>query len=90
MLAAHPLEQNRLRTELTEARRKLGGQDLSYDALQALPWLDAYPNVVRYAYFYDGPGYLVGADGSGLSARGLIYNSYTAACGNWNNTAGHC
>lgn len=69
-----------------------GGTDAQYQAFlqQALPWLDAVPYVERYAWFLDAPGYLINANGSGLSAQGMIYNSYTAACPNWNNTDGHC
>ena len=57
---------------------------------QALPWLDAVPYVEKYAYFYSAPGYLVNTNGSGLSAQGAIYNSYTAPCVDWDNSAGHC
>ena len=69
-----------------------GGTDAQYQAFlqQALPWLDAVPYVERYAYFYDGPGYLINANGSGLSAQGVIYNSYTANCTGWNNDQGTC
>lgn len=69
-----------------------GGSEQQYQAFlqMALPWLDAVPYVERYAYFYDGPGYLINANGSGLSAQGMIYNSYTAPCPNWQNTQGHC
>lgn len=69
-----------------------GGTDAQYQAFleQALPWLDAVPYVERYAYFYDGPGYLISEDGTALSAQGVIYNSYTANCTDWNNSQGHC
>lgn len=32
---------------------------------------------IRYAWFYDGPGYLIANDYKSLSAQGIIYNSYT-------------
>lgn len=69
-----------------------GGSELQYQAFlkMALPWLDAVPYVERYAYFYDAPGYLINADGNGLSAQGMIYNSYTAPCPDWQNTEGKC
>lgn len=69
-----------------------GGTDAQYQAFlqQALPWLDAVPYVERYAWFLDAPGYLINANGSGLSAQGMIYNSYTAPCPKWNNTNGRC
>lgn len=38
VLAEHPVEQQRLREEIIEAR---AGDDLSYDALEKLPYLDA-------------------------------------------------
>jgi cytochrome P450 len=38
LLAQHPEAQEKLRKEVTEAR---GGQDISYDDLQALTYLDA-------------------------------------------------
>ncbi|KAI0628876.1 cytochrome P450 [Trametes polyzona] len=38
VLAEHPAEQEKLRAEVTEAR---GGNDLTYDALEKLPYLDA-------------------------------------------------
>ena len=38
VLAEHPKEQERLRSELVEARN---GNDISYDALDKLPYLDA-------------------------------------------------
>ncbi|KAI5118708.1 hypothetical protein M0805_004508 [Coniferiporia weirii] len=40
LLARHPSSQERLRDELIEARTREGG-DLAYDALHALPYLDA-------------------------------------------------
>ncbi|TKA24432.1 hypothetical protein B0A50_06752 [Salinomyces thailandicus] len=42
----------------------------------ATTWLDAQDYVERYAWFYDGPGYLITQDGSGLSPQGKVYNSY--------------
>ncbi|KAI6911132.1 hypothetical protein KC334_g2978 [Hortaea werneckii] len=33
--------------------------------------------VPKYAWFYDGPGYLIANDYKSLSAQGIIYNSYT-------------
>jgi hypothetical protein len=57
---------------------------------QALPWLDAVPYVVRYAYFFDGPGYLINSNGTALSAQGVIYNNYTSSCPYWNNCNGTC
>ncbi|KAI7591123.1 hypothetical protein KC316_g3036 [Hortaea werneckii] len=44
---------------------------------QAVTWLDAQEYVERYAWFYDGPGYLIANDYKSLSAQGIIYNSYT-------------
>ena len=69
-----------------------GGTDAQYQSFmrQALPWLDAVPYVERYAYFFDGPGYLIKSDGTDLSAQGVVYNNYTAACPNYNNSNGHC
>jgi len=69
-----------------------GGTEAQIEAFlqQALPWLDAVPYVDRYAWFMDAPGFLINANRSGLSQQGLIYNSYTAPCSNWNNTAGTC
>jgi len=45
-LAAHPDVQERLRTELKEARARVehteaGEEELSYEDLMGLPWLDA-------------------------------------------------
>ncbi|KAF2497957.1 hypothetical protein BU16DRAFT_457143, partial [Lophium mytilinum] len=42
----------------------------------ALTWLDGLSYVERYAWFMDGPGYLVNSNGSGLSPLGLIYDTY--------------
>lgn len=41
LLAQHPDAQDRLRQELREAKEQNGGEDLSYDALVSLPYLDA-------------------------------------------------
>ncbi|KAI7315093.1 hypothetical protein KC315_g11201 [Hortaea werneckii] len=45
---------------------------------QAVTWLDEQDYVERYAWFYDGPGYLIANDYKSLSAQGIIYNSYTS------------
>ena len=39
ILAQHPVEQEKARKEITQAQN--GGQDLAYDDLVALPYLDA-------------------------------------------------
>ncbi|KAK8858966.1 hypothetical protein IAR55_003198 [Kwoniella newhampshirensis] len=44
-----------------------------------LPWLDAQPDVHRYAYFMDTPGMLINSAGTGLSDTGVLYNNYTTA-----------
>jgi len=60
LLSKHPAIQDKLRQELMEAKRQKDGQDLSYDELIALPYLDAIcretlrlyapvPNVFRIA-----------------------------------------
>jgi len=69
-----------------------GGTEAQVESFmqQAVSWLDAVPYVERYAWFYDGPNFLINANGSGLSAQGRIYNSYTAPCPNWNNAVGTC
>ncbi|KIK57112.1 hypothetical protein GYMLUDRAFT_247366 [Collybiopsis luxurians FD-317 M1] len=41
LLSKHPEVQDKLRSELIETRRQNGGQDLSYDELVSLPYLDA-------------------------------------------------
>ncbi|KXN87060.1 Cytochrome P450 4F8 [Leucoagaricus sp. SymC.cos] len=41
LLVTHPHVQEKLRAELLEARRDNGGEDLSYDELVTLPYLDA-------------------------------------------------
>ncbi|KIK57049.1 hypothetical protein GYMLUDRAFT_46670 [Collybiopsis luxurians FD-317 M1] len=41
LLSKHPQAQHRLRNELIEAKLQNGGQDLSYDELLSLPYLDA-------------------------------------------------
>ncbi|KAF5386397.1 hypothetical protein D9757_006698 [Collybiopsis confluens] len=41
LLSRHPEVQDKLRDELIQARQKNGGQDLSYDDLVSLPYLDA-------------------------------------------------
>ncbi|KAF5371911.1 hypothetical protein D9757_010590 [Collybiopsis confluens] len=41
LLSRHPEVQDKLRDELVQARQKNGGQDLSYDDLVSLPYLDA-------------------------------------------------
>lgn len=40
LLATNPDVQNKLRSEITEAKERLGG-DVPYDELVALPYLDA-------------------------------------------------
>ncbi|EME85822.1 uncharacterized protein MYCFIDRAFT_210333 [Pseudocercospora fijiensis CIRAD86] len=56
----------------------------------ATAFLDAVPYVERYSWFYDAPGYLINANGKGLSAQGVIYNSYTAPCPAWATGDGSC
>jgi cytochrome P450 len=41
ILAAHPEVQDRVRQEILDALEKNEGQDLSYDELVSLPFLDA-------------------------------------------------
>lgn len=41
LLSNHPEVQDKLRQELTEAKRQKDGQEFSYDELVALPYLDA-------------------------------------------------
>ncbi|KIK57051.1 hypothetical protein GYMLUDRAFT_173469 [Collybiopsis luxurians FD-317 M1] len=41
LLSKHPEVQDKLRGELSEAKLRNGGQDLSYDELVSLPYLDA-------------------------------------------------
>ncbi|KIK57098.1 hypothetical protein GYMLUDRAFT_773818 [Collybiopsis luxurians FD-317 M1] len=41
LLSQHPEVQDKLRSELIEAKRQNGGQDFSYDQLDSLPYLDA-------------------------------------------------
>lgn len=41
VLTEHPDAQDRLRQEIRETRAELGGNELSYDKLMDLPWLDA-------------------------------------------------
>jgi Cytochrome P450 len=41
LLAVHPEAQEKLRQEILDAHEKNGGQDLSYDELLSLPFLDA-------------------------------------------------
>ena len=41
LLAAHPEMQDRVRQEILDALEKNEGQDLSYDELVSLPFLDA-------------------------------------------------
>lgn len=41
LLATHPDVQEKLRKEIMEAYDKNGGQNLSYDDLVSLPYLDA-------------------------------------------------
>jgi cytochrome P450 len=41
LLATHPEVQERLRQEILDALEENGGQDLSYDELVSLPFLDA-------------------------------------------------
>jgi cytochrome P450 len=41
ILAAHPEVQDRVRQEILDALKKNEGQDLSYDELVSLPFLDA-------------------------------------------------
>lgn len=40
-----------------------------------LQWLDVQPYVERYAFFMDGPGYLLTSAGTDLSSLGEIYNN---------------
>ena len=74
----------------------MDGADYNTDAAkqqfiqQAVSWLDAVPYVTRYSWFYDAPGFLINADGNGLSAQGTIYNSYTAPCPNTTRTDESC
>lgn len=41
LLSKHPEAQDRLRQELIEAKRQKDGQDLTYNELTELPYLDA-------------------------------------------------
>lgn len=41
VLTEHPDAQDRLRQEILKTRAELGGNELSYDKLMDLPWLDA-------------------------------------------------
>lgn len=41
LLSKHPDIQEKLRQEVTEARRNNNGEDLSYNELNSLPYLDA-------------------------------------------------
>lgn len=41
LLSTHPLIQDRLRNEITEAQLMRGGEDLDFDMLDGLPYLDA-------------------------------------------------
>lgn len=41
----------------------------------AVKWLDGQGGVERYAWFWDAEGYLISADGTGLSEQGDFYNS---------------
>ena len=41
LLCLHPAVQDKLRAELVDARAAHGGEDLEYDELVALPYLDA-------------------------------------------------
>lgn len=41
LLSQHPDVQDRLRQEIIEAKEHNGGEDLSYDTLVSLPYLDA-------------------------------------------------
>ena len=42
-----------------------------------LPWLDSLDYVHKYAYFMDKAGILVNNDGTGLSALGQVYDTYS-------------
>ncbi len=42
---------------------------------KAVTWLDGQGSVARYAWFWDAPGYLISAGGSGLSDQGKVYQS---------------
>nr|XP_031857134.1 uncharacterized protein CI109_007487 [Kwoniella shandongensis]KAA5524205.1 hypothetical protein CI109_007487 [Kwoniella shandongensis] len=53
--------------------------DLRVFLQTALPWLDAQPDVHRYAYFMDAPGMLINSAGTALSDSGVLYNNYTGA-----------
>ncbi|CZT23559.1 uncharacterized protein RCC_09273 [Ramularia collo-cygni] len=57
---------------------------------QVMPWMDAVPWIERYSWFGNFPGYLINANGSGLSDQGSIYNSYTKPCANPSGTVGMC
>jgi hypothetical protein len=55
-----------------------GTEDEQISFLQAvLPWLDSQPNVERYAYFGDFPGFLANQNGDGLSKLGQVYATYS-------------
>lgn len=41
LLARHPDVQGKLRLQIKDARFQAGGEDLSYNALDGLPYLDA-------------------------------------------------
>jgi hypothetical protein len=61
-----------------------GTEDEQISFLQAvLPWLDSEPNVERYAYFGDFPGFLANQNGDGLSKLGQVYATYSGlrVCG---------
>lgn len=47
--------------------------------MQVMPWMDAQPDIARYAYFMDAPGILLDTAGDALSGSGVVYNNYTTS-----------
>ena len=57
LLATHPEVQDRLRQELAEARENNGGEDVPYDKLVSLPYLDAICRETMRLYVPKGDAY---------------------------------
>lgn len=57
---------------------------------QVIPWLDATPWIERYSWFGNFPGFLINANGTGMSAYGSVYNSYSKPCANPGSTSSMC
>lgn len=52
--------------------------DLADFLQDVMAWMDDQDDIKGYAYFMDGPGYLMNSAGTSMSDIGVLYNNYTA------------